>query len=83
MLAYGNDEPGKGPPLHVHPYDQTFVIIAGRGRFYVGDKVIDAQAGEVVFGPKGLLHRFKNLGCRRLQTIDIHHSPVWLQTDSE
>ncbi|MDS9469235.1 cupin domain-containing protein [Paracoccus sp. MBLB3053] len=81
VLAYGTDKPGEGPRLHVHPYDETFVIIAGRARFFVGDEVIDAVAGEVVFGPKSVPHRFENLGPGRLQTIDIHHSPRWIQTD--
>lgn len=81
ILAYGNDTPGEGPRLHVHPYDETFVVIEGRARFYVGESVIDAEAGEVVFGPKGLPHRFENRGPGRLQTIDIHHSPRWIQTD--
>ncbi|GHF44196.1 cupin domain-containing protein [Seohaeicola zhoushanensis] len=81
VLAYGNDTPGEGPRLHVHPYDETFVVTAGNARFFVGDAVIDASAGEVVFGPKGVPHRFVNLGPGRLQTIDIHHSPRWIQTD--
>ena len=81
VLAYGNDTPGEGPRLHVHPYDETFVIIAGRARFFVGDKVIEAGAGEAVLGPAGVPHRFENLGPGRLQTIDIHHSPRWIQTD--
>lgn len=83
ILAYGTDTVGAGPRLHVHPYDETFVVIAGRARFHVGDTVIDAEAGDVVLGPKGIPHRFENLGPGRLQTIDIHHSPVWLQTDIE
>lgn len=83
VLAYGTDTPGEGPRLHVHPYDETFVIVAGRARFYVGDEVIEAAAGEVVLGPAGLPHRFENLGPGRLQTIDIHHSPRWIQTDLE
>ena len=81
VLAYGTDTIGVGPRLHVHPYDETFVVIAGRGRFYVGDAVIEASAGEVVLGPAGVPHRFENLGPGRLQTIDIHHSPEWIQTD--
>lgn len=81
VLTYGNDTVGLGPRLHVHPYDETFIVVAGRARFFVGDEVIDAEAGEVVFGPKGLPHRFENLGPGRLQTIDIHHSPRWLQVD--
>ncbi len=83
VLAYGNDMPGKGPRLHVHPYDETFIVIEGRARFFVGDSVIEAGSGEVVLGPKGIPHRFENMGPGRLQTIDIHHSPRWIQTDLE
>ena len=81
VLAYGNDNPGEGPCLHVHPYDETFIVTEGRARFFVGDQVIDAIVGEAVLGPKGIPHRFENLGPGRLQTIDIHHSPRWIQTD--
>jgi mannose-6-phosphate isomerase-like protein (cupin superfamily) len=81
VLAYGNDTPGEGPRLHIHPYDETFILIEGRARFFVGDQIIEAEAGDVVLGPKGVPHRFINLGPGRLQTVDIHHSPVWLQTD--
>jgi mannose-6-phosphate isomerase-like protein (cupin superfamily) len=83
VLTYGNDEPGVGPKLHVHPYDEVFIIQEGRARFFVGDQVIDAEAGEVVLGPAGLPHKFIKLGPGRLQTIDIHQSPRWIQTDLE
>ena len=43
VLTYGNDEPGIGPVLHVHPYDEVFVIQQGRARFFVGDEVIEAD----------------------------------------
>ena len=81
VLTYGTDTVGAGPRLHVHPYDETFILTEGRARFYVGDTTLDAEAGEVVFGPAGVPHRFENLGPGRLQTIDIHHSPTWIQTD--
>ena len=81
VLVYGTDTVGEGPRLHVHPYDETFVVLIGRARFFVGDEVIDAGAGEAVLGPAGLPHRFENLGPGRLQTIDVHHSPRWIQTD--
>jgi mannose-6-phosphate isomerase-like protein (cupin superfamily) len=81
VLAYGTDTVGVGPRLHVHPYDETFIVVAGRARFFVGETTIDAAAGDVVFGPAGVPHRFENLGPGRLQTIDIHHSPRWIQTD--
>lgn len=81
VLAYGTDTPGQGPRLHVHPYDETFVVITGSARFFVGDEVVEAVAGDVVLGPAGVPHRFENIGPGRLQTIDIHHSPRWIQTD--
>lgn len=81
VLAYGTDTVGAGPGLHVHPYDETFIVVAGRARFIVGGTILEAGAGETVFGPAGIPHRFENIGPERLQTIDIHHSPRWIQTD--
>ena len=81
VLTYGTDTVGAGPRLHVHPYDETFIVTEGRARFFVGETTLDAAAGDVVFGPAGVPHRFENLGPGRLQTIDIHHSPEWIQTD--
>ena len=83
ILTYGTDAIGVGPRLHVHPYDETFIVVEGRARFQVGDTVIEAGAGEIVLGPAGIPHKFENLGPGRLQTIDIHHSPRWIQTDLE
>jgi mannose-6-phosphate isomerase-like protein (cupin superfamily) len=48
VLAYGTDTVGAGPRLHVHPYDETFILIEGRARFFVGDATFDAAKGEVV-----------------------------------
>src|SRR5690606_15958614 len=81
VLSYGTDMVGTGPRLHVHPYDETFILVEGSARFFVGDTTLEASAGEVVLGPAGIPHRFENLGPGRLQTIDIHHSPRWIQTD--
>ena len=83
ILTYGNDEPGVGPKLHMHPYDEVFVVQEGRARFFVGDQVIDAEAGDTVLGPAGVPHRFVNLGPGRLQTLDVHLSPRWIQTNLE
>jgi mannose-6-phosphate isomerase-like protein (cupin superfamily) len=81
VLAYGNETPGEGPRLHVHPYDEIFIVVAGNARFFVGETVIDATAGDVLLGPAGVPHRFENLGPGRLQTIDVHTAPRWLQVD--
>ncbi len=38
------NQPGQGPKLHHHPYDETFVVLEGRVRVSVGDEVLDALA---------------------------------------
>lgn len=79
LIRYVTDVVGEGPTLHVHPYDEIFTITEGRARFTVGDKVIDAEAGDVVLGPANVPHGYQNLGPGRLDSLDIHLSPEWIQ----
>ncbi len=67
--------------LEVHPYDEIFTITEGRARFTVGDETIDAEAGDVVLGPANIPHGYQNLGPGRLDSLDIHLSPEWIQFD--
>lgn len=75
LIRYVTDQVGQGPTLHVHPYDEIFTINEGRARFTVGDQVIDAEAGDIVFGPANVPHGYQNLGPGRLDSLDIHLSP--------
>jgi mannose-6-phosphate isomerase-like protein (cupin superfamily) len=79
LIRYVTDVVGEGPTLHVHPYDEIFTITEGRARFTVGDKTIDAEAGDVVLGPANIPHGYQNLGPGRLDSLDIHLSPEWIQ----
>ncbi len=81
VLFYATDEVGAGPVWHVHPYDELFILRLGRALFTVGDTRLEAAAGEIVFGPAGIPHKFRNLGPGRLETTDIHVSDRWIQTD--
>jgi mannose-6-phosphate isomerase-like protein (cupin superfamily) len=83
VLFYSTEEVGKGPLWHVHPYDEIFVIREGRALFTVGETRIEAEAGQIVFGPANVPHKFRNLGPGRLDTTDIHVSDRWIQTDLE
>ena len=77
--------PGEGPKLHSHPYSETFVIQAGRGRFRLGDDSIEAAAGEVVVAPPETAHAFRALGPERLRLVSIHAAPrmqtTWLDDE--
>ena len=48
-----HNQPGQGPRLHHHPYDETFVILEGHVRVTVGDEALDGGAGDIVIGPAG------------------------------
>ncbi len=67
--------PGEGPALHHHPYAETFVVQAGRGRFEIDGRAVEAEAGHVVVAPAGSVHGFRALGPRRLGMVAIHSAP--------
>jgi mannose-6-phosphate isomerase-like protein (cupin superfamily) len=43
-----------------HTRDEAYVIIAGSGEFVNGDARHAFEAGEVLFVPAGVVHRFEN-----------------------
>ena len=56
-------------PLHVHHRDdEGFWILEGDVTFEVGDATIEASAGDYVFGPRDIPHRYTvgDEGCRML-----------------
>ena len=61
--------PGLEVPLHVHHRDdEGFWILEGDVTFDVGDVTIEAHAGDYLFGPRNIPHRYTvgNDGCRML-----------------
>jgi quercetin dioxygenase-like cupin family protein len=68
-LVEVTEHPGAEAPLHVHHRDdEGFWILDGEVTFEVGDQVIEASAGDYVFGPRDIPHRFTvgERGCRML-----------------
>ena len=41
----------------------------------------DVEAGDVLTAPAAVPHKFHNLGPGRFETVDLHLSPRWIQTD--
>jgi mannose-6-phosphate isomerase-like protein (cupin superfamily) len=83
VLFFRSDKVGAGPVLHVHPYDEVFIIREGRARFTIGDETREAEAGDILLGPANVPHKFENLGPGPLETTDIHLSDRWIQTNLE
>jgi quercetin dioxygenase-like cupin family protein len=76
-------EPGQGPRLHRHPYDETWIIQEGNLTFQLGDTRHQAGAGDIVIAPPGVPHKFTNDGPGRSKLVCIHANPTmigeWLE----
>ena len=74
-----NYVPGDGPDLHKHPYSETWIVRAGKGRLTVDGEDIEAGPGDIVVAGPETPHKFKNIGAGRLEVICIHASPRIIQ----
>src|SRR5262245_7587893 len=83
VMFYTTDTVGRGPRLHRHPYDEVFIVRQGRALFTVGDRQLEATAGQIVFGPANMPHKYANLGPGRLEMTDLHVTDVFAQEDLE
>jgi mannose-6-phosphate isomerase-like protein (cupin superfamily) len=55
--------PGEGPPDHVHyKQEEILFILEGLYEVTVGDETAQAVPGSIVFIPRNIVHRFKNIG---------------------
>lgn len=45
-----------------HSRDECYVVIRGSGRFQIGEEVIPFNAGDFLFVPAGMKHRFLDFG---------------------
>jgi quercetin dioxygenase-like cupin family protein len=76
-----NAPPGKGPPLHTHPYVETIFMIQGRATLTIGNETREVGPGGIAVVPANTPHRFVNSGDSFLRQIDIHASPRFIQTN--
>lgn len=55
--------PQEGVPPHIqHREDEYFYVLQGNFEFTVGERRIEAEAGSLIYIPKGNVHAFKNVG---------------------
>jgi mannose-6-phosphate isomerase-like protein (cupin superfamily) len=76
-----NAKPGKGPPLHTHPYVEVAFTIEGCATITIGDEQREVKAGGMAVIPANTPHRFINSGTTTLRQIDVHASPTFIQTN--
>lgn len=65
--------PGSGPVAHTHAdQDETFYMQSGKLEFLDGDKLFTAGPGDIVFIPRTIRHRFKNVGLHTAKMLFIY-----------
>ena len=77
-LILDESEPGQGPRLHRHPYDETWVVQEGHLTFQCGEERLQLGAGDIVIVPPGVPHKFINDGPGRSKLVCIHASPTFI-----
>ena len=75
-------DPGQGPGLHRHPYDETWSVLEGEATIVVGDRMFVARAGDTAVAPADTWHRFTNSGSGTLRIVCIHASAVMIQENA-
>jgi mannose-6-phosphate isomerase-like protein (cupin superfamily) len=77
-LILDESEPGHGPRLHRHPYDETWVVIEGTLTFQSGEERLSAGPGDIVIVPPSVPHKFTNDGPGRSKLVCIHANPTFV-----
>jgi mannose-6-phosphate isomerase-like protein (cupin superfamily) len=82
-LILDESEPGEGPRLHRHTYDETWVVLDGSLTFQLGEERFRVRTGDIVIAPPGVPHKFANDGPGPSKLVCIHASPAlsteWLE----
>jgi len=78
-----DNDPGQGPPLHKHPYTETWVVLSGQAVITADGQHIEAGKGDIVVVGAETPHKFRNTGSGPLELVCIHASPRFIQDDLE
>jgi quercetin dioxygenase-like cupin family protein len=63
--------PGVGMPLHVHRIEDEIIQVIDGDEFdvQIGDRTFKAAPGSLIYFPRGIPHRFLNVGSKPLRTL--------------
>lgn len=61
-----------GAPVHTHRNEDEYsYVLEGRVGVLLGDQVLEAGPGELVFKPRGIAHAFWNAGDEEARLLEI------------
>jgi quercetin dioxygenase-like cupin family protein len=77
---------GDGPPLHVHPYAEIFLVESGAVAFTIegeATEVAEVAAGNFVIVPADTRHKFEGVSDETNRVVSVHPSAHVVQEDLE
>ena len=64
-------QPGGGMPRHTNAVEHEQYVLRGRALVGLGDEEVVAQAGDTLFIPAGVSHRYRNIGDEPYEFICV------------
>jgi quercetin dioxygenase-like cupin family protein len=70
------EPPGSGAPLHVHHAEaEAFYVLEGTLELICGDTVVTANAGDFVYAPKDVPHKYRVAGDATARLLLLFSRP--------
>lgn len=66
-----HSEPGIGPKLHTHDYDEVQIVRRGKALYTVDGEEIEASEGDILVIPAGTPHKVQTVG-NLSDVISVH-----------
>jgi quercetin dioxygenase-like cupin family protein len=75
-LVEVTEEPGSAAPLHIHHGEaEGFYILEGTIELTCGEDTVTATAGDFVYAPKDVAHKYAVVGDRPARTLLLFSRP--------
>src|SRR5438309_8820782 len=69
-------EPGQEQPVHAHDgADKFYFVVAGKARFVIADRSVEARAGDLLLAPAGVPHGVERALERTIVLVAIAPAP--------
>ena len=81
-MAHGTLAPGARSKWHRLTSSEVYYIIAGRGRIFVDDSVVEVKPGSVIYVPPGGKQSLENSGPTAIEFLCLV-DPAWRLEDEE
>jgi quercetin dioxygenase-like cupin family protein len=74
-------ERGEGPPLHLHPYPEVFLVERNTALFTAGDQELTVTEGHYVVVPANTPHRYVGASDEPVRVVSVQPSGKVEQTN--